>query len=197
MKWLIATFALAATIAVIAATVPPTVEALSPDEALLSLFPANSGGVIFVDVAELRDNPLVRENFLDRPGFELPNRVAEFAAQTGLDPETDVDQVMLGRTGENEFLSVARANYDPLKNRQSGIDPHLVGNAFQRSDQIGGHWRRHGFREQNVCQVANAPNLVPFIDGTTCSNCWTDSRSTASNLLLRSTFPPMANCSAV
>ena len=114
MRWLIATFALAATIAVIAATVPPTVEALSPDEALLSLFPPDSSGVIFVDVAELRDNPLVRENFLDRPGFELPNRVAEFAAQTGLDPETDVDQVMFGRTGENDFLGVVRATYDPL-----------------------------------------------------------------------------------
>ncbi len=121
MRWLIGSFALAGTIAVMAVivvTLPPTVEALSPDEALLSLFPVDSGGVIFLDVAELRNKPLVREYFLDDPEIQLPSAIAEFARRTGLDPETDVDQVMLGRTGDNEFLGVARADYDPFEVEQ-------------------------------------------------------------------------------
>ncbi len=114
MKWLIGIFALAATIAGIAITLPPTVEALSPDEALLRIFPKDSTGVMFLDLAELRDNPLVREYFLDRADIQLLGAVAEFARRTGIDPKTDVDQVMLGQTGAHEFLGVARANYDSI-----------------------------------------------------------------------------------
>ncbi len=125
MKWLIATFALAATIVVVAGTQSPATEALSPDDALLRVFPADSGGVMFVDVAELRNNPLVREYFLDGSDFEFPAVVREFARRTGLDPETDVDQVMLGRTGENEFLGVARADYDPLEIEQYFRDSNI------------------------------------------------------------------------
>ena len=118
MKWLIGTVALAATFVVIAGTERPIQEALSPDEALLRVFPHDSNGVMFLNVAELRDNPLLREFFLDGPESQLPAAVTEFALRTGLDPETDVDQVMLGRTGGNEFLGVARARYDPLEVEQ-------------------------------------------------------------------------------
>jgi hypothetical protein len=125
MRWLIGTFALAGTIAVIAGTLPQTGEALSPDEALLSLFPVDSGGVIFLDAAELRNQPVVREYFLDESDIQLPAAVVEFARRTGLDPETDVDQVMLGRTGENEFLGVARANFDPIEVEQYFLDSDI------------------------------------------------------------------------
>ncbi len=125
MKLVIGVFSLAVTIAVVA-SFPGTVEAVNPDEALLRLFPLDTEGVGFVDVAQLRDNSLINELVIDRVLRDKPRAIDEFEEQTGLDLESDIQQVMVGRTGEKEFLIAARANYEDFRVEQyfkdKGVD---------------------------------------------------------------------------
>ena len=58
---------------------------------------------------------LLQGILLENDEFQLPNLVEEFSIRTGLDPFTDLEQAMLGRTGKNTFLGVARASYDPIR----------------------------------------------------------------------------------
>ena len=115
MKWALGVLVLAVTITVIAASFSPRVEALAPDEALLRLFPADSIGVLYADISELLGSELLQGILLENDAFELPNLVEEFSIRTGLDPFTDLEQAMLGRTGKDTFLGVARASYDPVR----------------------------------------------------------------------------------
>ncbi len=117
MKWVIGVISLAVTIAVVA-SFPGAVEAVNPDEALLRLFPIDTKGVGFVDVAQLRDNPLINELVIDRILRDKPRAIDEFEEQTGLDLESDIQQIMVGRTGEKEFLIAARANYEDFRVEQ-------------------------------------------------------------------------------
>ena len=124
MKWVIGVIFLAVTIAVVA-SFPGTVDAVNPDEALLRLFPIDTKGVGFVDLAQLRDNPLINELVIDRILRDKPLVIDEFEEQTGLDLESDIQQIMVGRTGEKEFLIVARANYEGFRVEQYFNDKGL------------------------------------------------------------------------
>ena len=115
MKWVIGVFVLAATIAVVAGFPGATVEAVTPDEELLKLFPAATDGVGFIDVAELRDNQLVHDLVETQLRGRARRGLDEFMERTGLDPIRDLEQVMAGRTGADSFLVVARVNYDALR----------------------------------------------------------------------------------
>ena len=124
MKWVIGVFSLAVTIAAVA-SFPGTVEAVNPDEALLGLFPADVEAVGFVDVAQLRENSLINELVIDRILRDKPRAIDEFEEQTGLDLESDIQQVMIGRTSGKGFLIAARANYEDFKVEQYFNDKGL------------------------------------------------------------------------
>lgn len=118
MKVFIGVFAIALAITIVA-SFPGTVEAINPDETLLGLFPANLDGVGYIDVAGIRDNPIILDllDDQDKDGRTL-EPMEDFTALTGLDLRTDLDQVMLGRSGEDTMLIVARVSYDPLRIEQ-------------------------------------------------------------------------------
>ena len=118
MKWVIGVAALAVAVTVIAASFSGTVEPFAPDETLLRLFPADSGGLLYADVSGLLEKELVQEFFVDGNRSRIPEAIEEFSIQTGLDPFADVEQVMLGRTGSDAFLGVARVDYDLLNVQQ-------------------------------------------------------------------------------
>ncbi len=130
MKWVIGVFAVAVTIVVVASFPGATAEAVSPDEELLKLFPAGTDGVGFIDVAELRDNPLVDDLVQTQLRSRARRGLDEFTERTGLDPIGDLEQVMVGRTGPDSFLVVARASYDAVRVSQFLGDRDVVSEAY-------------------------------------------------------------------
>ena len=138
MKVFIGLCAVVFTVVVVASFPGSVVEAINPDEALLGLFPADLDGVAYIDVAGIRDNPIVIGLLEDQEEEgKLPEPMDDFTELTGLDLTRDLDQVMAGRSGEDTMLVVARASYDPqrleqfFENRGHAFESH-AGRAIYR-----------------------------------------------------------------
>jgi hypothetical protein len=91
---------------------PTVVEAVTPDVGLLGVFGQDSDGVLFVDFASLRDIEFLSNFIADQVEGQIPGPVEEFTLQTGLDPVNDIEQIMIGRDGPEDFLVAIRASYD-------------------------------------------------------------------------------------
>jgi hypothetical protein len=111
MKWLVSVLFLAMTAAVLAGTLFPSNQVVTPDQVLLGLFPQDSDSMIFIDVNALRNVELVEE-YLDRFAVQVQDKAADFSRSTGLDPIDDVNQILLGWTGDDEFLIGLTSDYD-------------------------------------------------------------------------------------
>ena len=94
-------------------------QTITPDQAILKLFPPETQGIAFFDVAALRNASLVQDVLAQR-AFppKLADRLAELEAATGFKPEQDVDRVTVGRLGAREMLAIVEARYDRFKFEQ-------------------------------------------------------------------------------
>ena len=117
MKWIFGASILALTLGWAGtATIPAAT--ITPDESLLKYFPPETKGVAFIDVASLRNAPLV-QSVLSQGRFQsLPPAVNDFVESTGFDVRRDLDRVTVGTISALDRLVVAEARYDRFKAEQ-------------------------------------------------------------------------------
>jgi hypothetical protein len=117
MKWIFGASLLALMLGWVAtATIPAAT--ITPDESILKYFPAETKGVAFVDVASLRNAPLVM-NALNQDKFEsLPTNLNDLMNATGFDVRRDLDRVTVATIGPRQRIFVAEAHYDKFKAAQ-------------------------------------------------------------------------------
>ena len=128
MKWIVGFSAIAVIVGAAAtATIPAAT--ITPDQAIFKLFPAETQGIAFIDVAALRSAALVKD-ILDfyRPTIE--GQLPEFMVATGLVPQRDVDRVTVGRITPRETLAVIEARYDRFKAEQFLKDKGMEAQAY-------------------------------------------------------------------
>jgi hypothetical protein len=128
MKWIVG-FSLIAVIVGAAATATIPAATITLDQAILKLFPPETQGIAFIDVAALRNAALVKD-VLDfyRPTVE--GHLPEFMTATGIVPQRDVDRVTVGKIAAGETLAVIEARYDRIKAEQYLKDKGMEGQAY-------------------------------------------------------------------
>jgi hypothetical protein len=138
MKWVFGASILALTFG-FAGTATISAATITPDESILKCFPSETKGIAFIDVASLRNAPLV-QNALNQGAFQsLPPAVNEFAGATGFDVRHDLDRLTIGTVSPRERLVVAEARYDKSKAqkyaKEKGAQPeNYLGHEIYRKD---------------------------------------------------------------
>jgi len=126
MKWIVGVSIFVATALGFVATTTIPAATITPDEATLKYFPPETEAIGFVDVASLRDVPLVHDFMFQGPLTSVSPEIGGFVDSTGFDVRRDLDNVMIGRSGR-DHLVVASARYDKFKAEQflkdKGRDP--------------------------------------------------------------------------
>ncbi len=117
MKWILGVTAIAVVVGIVAAISVPA-QTVTPDEATLKLFPPETQGIGFVDVAGLRNAPLFQDLILKNLPQQFPRELNEFVNATGFDLQRDVERVTAGRIGQKEMLLLVQARYDKFKVEQ-------------------------------------------------------------------------------
>ncbi len=109
IKWLRCFLIVALTAVLPACGSTPSAQTVDTDSTLLALFPVDSNGILFLDVDGLREMEFFRE-FLVGVGSDsdMPEELRDFVNETGLDPIDDVQQLIAGRVGEDQFLVAVR-----------------------------------------------------------------------------------------
>jgi hypothetical protein len=115
MKWIVGVSVVAAVVFAIAtATIPA--QTIVPDQTVLKLFPAETQGVAFVDLAGLRSTPLGMEVMAQgAPLTPQVPKLQDFAAATGFNFQQDVDRVTIGRLDARRAMFIIQARYDQFK----------------------------------------------------------------------------------
>ena len=91
----------------------PPGQTVDTDSTLLALFPVDSTGILFFDVDGLREMEFFREFLVGaRSDADMPEELRDFVNETGLDPIDDVQQLIAGRAGEDQFLGAVRFRGD-------------------------------------------------------------------------------------
>src|SRR5262249_30086975 len=91
-------------------------QTIVPDQAVLKLFPAETQGVAFVDLAGLRNSPLGMEVMAQgAPLAPQVPKLQDFVAATGFNFQQDVDRVTIGRLHNRRAMFVIQARYDRFK----------------------------------------------------------------------------------
>ena len=116
MKWILGLCAIAVVVG-LAATMTVPAQTVTPDVATLKLFPPETQGIAFVEVAGLRGAPLFNDLILQKLP-QPPTEFNEFVQATGFNVEQDVDRVTAGHIGERDMLVVVQARYDKFKVEQ-------------------------------------------------------------------------------
>src|SRR4051812_23627017 len=115
MKWMVGV-SVVALVVFVAATMTIPAQTIVPDQAVLKLFPAETQGVAFADLASLRNSPLGADILAQ--GSPLTPRVPklqDFLDATGFNFPQDVDRVTIGRSDNRKMLFVIQARYDKFK----------------------------------------------------------------------------------
>ena len=127
MKWIVGVSIFFATALGWVATTTIPAATITPDEATLKYFPAETESIAFVDVAALRDVPLVHDFMYPGSVTSVSPELGGFVDSTGFDVRRDLDSVMIGRASGYDHLVVANARYDKFKAEQflkdKGKDP--------------------------------------------------------------------------
>jgi hypothetical protein len=115
MKWIVGVSVVAGLVFVVAtATIPA--QTIVPDQTVLKLFPAETQGVAFVDLAGLRITPLGVEVMAQgAPLAPQVPKLQEFVAATGFNFPQDVDRVTIGRLDARRAMFIIQARYDQFK----------------------------------------------------------------------------------
>jgi len=115
MKWIVGVSVVAAVVFAVATTTIPA-QTIVPDPAVLKLFPAETQGVAFVDLAGLRNTPLGMEIMAQGQPLALGvPKIQDFVAATGFNFRDDVDRVTIGRLDARRAMFVIQARYDQFK----------------------------------------------------------------------------------
>jgi hypothetical protein len=129
MKWILGV-SFMAVVAAVAVTMTVPAQAVTPDEAILKLFPRETDGVAFFDVAALRSAPLYDEIVATQFKSKLPADVVEFGEATGFVLDRDLQQVTVARLGARQMVAVAPANYDRFKVEQYFNDKQVQSETY-------------------------------------------------------------------
>ena len=115
MKWIVGVSVVAALVfAVATATIPA--QTIVPDQTVIKLFPAETQGVAFVDLASLRSTPLGVEIMTQgAPLTPQVPKLQDFVAATGFNFRDDVDRVTIGRLDARRAIFVIQARFDQFK----------------------------------------------------------------------------------
>ena len=115
MKWIVGVSVVAAvTFAIATITIPA--QTIVPDQTVLKLFPAETQGVAFVDLAALRNSPLGIEVMTQGAPFAPRQpKLQDFIAATGFNFQQDVDRVTVGRLDSRRMIFAIQARYDRFK----------------------------------------------------------------------------------
>jgi hypothetical protein len=115
MKWIVGVSVVAAmTFAIATITIPA--QTIFPDQTVLKLFPAETQGVAFVDLAALRNSPLGMEVMAQGAPFAPRQpKLQDFMAATGFNFQQDVDRVTVGKVDSRRMMFVIQARYDRFK----------------------------------------------------------------------------------
>ena len=113
IKWLRCLLIVALTAVFPACGSTPSAQTVDTDSTLLALFPVDSNGILFLDVDGLREMEFFRE-FLVGAGSDsdMPEELRDFANETGMVPIDDIQQLIAGRVGEDQFLGAVRIRGD-------------------------------------------------------------------------------------
>ena len=113
IKWLRCLLIVALTAVFPACGSTPSSQTVDTDSRLLALFPVDSNGILFFDVDGLREMEFFRE-FLVGAGSDsdMPEELRDFANETGMVPIDDIQQLIAGRMGEDQFLGAVRIRGD-------------------------------------------------------------------------------------
>src|SRR5690242_9894849 len=132
MKWIVGASLFALIVgAGFTATIPA--QTIVPDQAILRLLPQETQGVAFIDVANLRNVPLVQD--LVAQGAipaAAPPRFNDFVAATGLNFQRDVDRITIGRIGVRDMLAIVEARYDKFK-----VEQYISAKGIQSETHMG------------------------------------------------------------
>lgn len=115
MKWIVGVSVVAAVVFALATITIPA-QTIVPDQAVLKLFPAETQGVAFVDLAALRNTPLGLEVMAQGGGLapRVP-KLQDFIAATGFNFQQDVDRITVGRLDTRRAMFIIQARYDKFK----------------------------------------------------------------------------------
>src|SRR5688572_19678980 len=114
MKWLLGVSLMIAVAMGWAATAMISVAAVSIDDVSLRFLPPDTDAIAFVDVASLKNAPLVQD-LLKTQDLPLPSKLADFTRLTGFDPKQDIDRVTVAKVGAREALLVVQGRIDKFK----------------------------------------------------------------------------------
>ncbi len=131
MKWILG-FSVLAVVLGMAATMTIPAQTITPDEAVLRLFPRETDGVAFIDAASLRSAPLYDETVAAQFKARIPPELAQFAEATGFAIDRDLDRVTIGRFGARQLVAVAHARYDRFK-----VEQYLNDKQIQTETYLG------------------------------------------------------------
>ena len=135
MKWVLgaAMFAFAMGLAV---TAPIPVATATIDDVALKFLPPDTMGIAFIDVAALRNAPLV-QSVLQGKDLPLPNGLGDIA-KTGFDPQRDLDKVTFAKLTGNDGFAIAQGRIDRFQ-----IEQYLRDNGNVPEAYLGQNLYRH------------------------------------------------------
>lgn len=152
MKWMLGVSILAVTMGWAAmATIP--VAAVSVDEASLKFLPPETRGIVVVDVAALRNAPLVQDMLKQQ--VQGPKAWDDSISRTGVDPARDIDRITIAKISAQDGLVIAQGRIDKFKVEQAMKDSGKVMDAY-----LGQIIYRDG--ENGVLMLDNAVVLGQF-----------------------------------
>ena len=96
------------------ATIPAATASI--DDASLRFLPPDTRSVAVIDVASLRNSPLMQDVF-NRKDL-LPAHWAVIMASTGFDPQRDLEKITVAKIGTGDSLAIVRARFDKFKVEQ-------------------------------------------------------------------------------
>ena len=182
MKWIVGVSVVAAAVFA-AATITIPAQTIVPDQAVLKLFPAETQGVAFVDLASLRNSPLGEEVIAQ--GSPLAPRVPklqDFLEATGFNFPQDVDRVTVGRLDSRRMIFVIKARYDQFK-----VERYLADHVTRLDTYMG----RSIYEDRDLdFGVTFVDNLVIAGYTEAVKKAVEQASLPASSIALRSTFWP-------
>jgi len=116
MKWLLGVSIIAIVMGWVAIMTIPAATA-SIDDASLKFLPPGTKGIVVIDVAALRNSPLVQDILKDK-SLAGPRTWGDFVTATGMDPERDIDKVTIGQLDGKDGLVIVQGRINKFKMQQ-------------------------------------------------------------------------------
>ncbi len=117
MKWIIGASVLAVAMGLAAIMTIPAAT-ITPDEATLKLLPPETKGVAFIDVAALRDAPLVKQALASDHFKHLNLDLERLKNETGFDVHRDLEKVTLATLGPRQGIAIVQGQFDRVRIEQ-------------------------------------------------------------------------------